>query len=101
MKELLAEPRPEFIRELGSNESIKDLMQADVIFGADQATGNKFLVFGRSMLQEIITTGKAKEGRAVTQPLLQSTLELEAFLGVVTVVKGFHEYQGSSDAPIV
>lgn len=68
---------------------------ADIIFGEDVATGNRFLAYGRDALQRIIGTGAAEECRTLTVEVDQETDELEKLLGVVVALRGRHDYQSS------
>jgi hypothetical protein len=78
-----------------SDEFQQKVRDANIIFGVDEPTGNKFLAFGRSSLEAIVSTGRTLECAIIEMPLFQETDELEAFLAAVVVVKGYHEYQAS------
>jgi hypothetical protein len=64
---------------------------AEVIWGLDEDTGNRFLVFGTHTFTELGPEG----GRLVRQiivPIRRSTSELEALLAAVQVKRGYHDY---------
>lgn len=68
------------------------LDKADVIFGVDVMSGHEFVVYGRKALEEIVTTGEARQLAVVRIGIDQETDELEKLLALVSLVKGSFDY---------
>jgi hypothetical protein len=64
---------------------------AELIYGIDEETGNRFLVFGSEMLKEI-AEDNSRECSAMEIPILQRTSELEALLAAVEVARSYYDY---------
>jgi hypothetical protein len=88
----LLEGRPDIIQQLGSPEFLDALKQADIILGMDEATGNDFVLFGKSTLRGIAGSGAPMNCVVVKQKIRGNSLEFEALLAAVTAAKGYHEY---------
>jgi|ERR1700682_4264033 len=87
--------RPSVMQELGRPESIGQMMRVDVIVLEDAHTGERYsTLWGRKILEEIISSGRGKEVRLLSIPILPETDELEIALAACTVAKGSHEYAG-------
>jgi len=94
----LNQGRPEVMRELCSPQFVDELRFADIIRGVDERTGNTFILFGRSTLQAIITSGRPMPVDVVTTTILQETVELEALCTAVKMAKGYHEYEAAASS---
>ena len=69
------------------------LRKAQLIFGVDVMTRNRFLVYGRPDLERIVSTGQKMEMVMAAVELDEETDELEKLLALVQVVKGRHDYE--------
>jgi len=98
-----APERPDVMIRLQAPATIKEFMQADVIFGTNGNTSEPFLVYGRELLQKIIDTGKNEWAVIHTFPIPinPDTLELEQLIATVRVAKGHDDYESSDDLRIV
>jgi hypothetical protein len=85
--------RPNVMMALGHPTMLQALKVADLILGIDEATGNTFIAFGRSVLDEIEANNAPHLCTVIKVPILQATLELEALLAATSVAKGRHEYE--------
>jgi hypothetical protein len=73
--------------------AFNNFMDAELIFGLDEETGNRFLVFGGETLKEIIEENSdGHECSVMVIPILQTTSELEALLAAVSVARSYHDY---------
>lgn len=73
--------------------ALNNFQNAELIFGLDEETGNRFVVFGGELLQEI--TEGPSEGRecsVMVIRVLQRTMELEALLAAVQVARSYYDY---------
>lgn len=74
------------------------LMTADVVLGRDLDSGHEFLVYGRPALDAMARSGRAARVRCLVVELDMQTLELEALVALVTVLRGRHDYLAWSEA---
>ena len=73
--------------------AFNNFMDAELIFGFDEETGNRFLVFGGESLKEIIEgNNDGRECSVMVIAILQRTSELEALLAAVEVARSYHDY---------
>jgi hypothetical protein len=79
------------------NNSQETIEEADVIMGVDVMSGNEFLIFGRDLLQKIVSGNSAQEARVLRVSMDQETDELERFLAIVQAVKGQNDYESSPE----
>lgn len=87
--------RPNVIAEMCSPAFLRDVKQAEIIFGVDEETKNKFIVFGKSLLKDIASGTEARTAETLTVPILQRTEEFECLLAAVGLVKGHYDYTPS------
>ena len=74
-------------------ESVRNAaLTCDVIFGMDVQTAQKFLVYGRKILERIATTKVAEEVSVTTIGLDAETDELEFLIAAVRHYKGSDDY---------
>jgi hypothetical protein len=94
----LPEGRPNIIQQLGSPEFLEALKQADIILGMDEATGNEFVLFGKSTLRGIAGSGAPMNCVVVKQMIRGNSLEFETLIAAVTAAKGYHEYEENASS---
>jgi hypothetical protein len=81
------------IYEIGRN----NFHDAELIFGIDEETGNRFVVFGAETLQGIIDgTEPERECTWCFVEILQRTEELEALLAAVQCARSYYDYADST-----
>jgi len=70
-----------------------NFQEAELIYGLDEETGNRFLVFGGETLKAI-AEGKddSRECSVMVVRILQRTSELEALLAAVEVARSYYDY---------
>jgi len=73
------------------------MSEADVIFGVDVMTCNRFLVYGRDALKRIARIGLSEDLAVVVIELDQESEELEKLIALVEVLKGKHDYRSRED----
>jgi len=71
------------------------LIDAEIIFGRDTASGEEYLVFGREQLQDILTTGMSGpiKGLVIEIDHEKDTDELHQLCALLEGVKGQHDYR--------
>jgi len=69
------------------------LHEADLILGSDVMSQQDFLVYGRDTLEEIARSGEERLLKIVRIELDEETEELEQLIGLVSEIKGKHDYQ--------
>lgn len=87
--------------DTGPNEAagfdvLQTLREAEVIVGRDVMTGNEFILFGRTAIQQI-ASGSAPEGVPVLCIALDQGPEsddLDRITGLISAIKGRHDYIG-------
>ena len=87
--------RPEVVRSFFQPSTQKQLADAEVIMGADETTGNEFLVFGREVVNELVASKTSRLVAVIRVSILQATDQLEALLAATVIAKGRHEYESS------
>jgi hypothetical protein len=89
--------RPDILQYLRSSELQELIKKADAVFCTDERTGKDFMVFGQTVLQQIVDAGESEE-RTITfvKPILYNSEELEALLDAVRIAKGRHEHNRQS-----
>ena len=83
--------RPAKLRELRILAS-NNFCNAELIFGFDEETGNRFLVFGGEILKEVAEGNKSREHSVMVVSVLQRTAELEGLVMAVQTARGYHDY---------
>ena len=64
---------------------------AQIIIGVDVMSQREFLVFGRELLQEIVTSGRDQSVATLYIGLDQETDELEQLIALTVATKGRHD----------
>jgi hypothetical protein len=75
--------------------------EADVIWGVKTSTGEPTLFYGKSFLDEIIQSGKARTAKIMSFWYDPATTQLEYLIAAVSVLKGSHCYEsnGAIESP--
>jgi hypothetical protein len=86
--------RPDKLHELNTL-SFNNFEDAELIYGLDEETGNRFVVFGGETLKEIAESDDdSRECSAIVIPILQRTEELEVLVAAVEVARSYSDYAG-------
>ena len=86
--------------DLGSGRiARKDIEAADLILAVDKTADDKgpAILYGRDMLDFIISSDMASEALVMSISMDPQTLELEAAIDLVTAIKGSCDYKGSKE----
>ena len=62
---------------------------AEVIFGLDVTSGDRFIIFGRKTLEQSVRSGKPRDCRVTFISLDRNSKEFEKLLALVREVKGY------------
>jgi hypothetical protein len=74
------------------NAAMISLAEADVILGVDVRSQHEFLLYGRRLLEQIARAGEERPYRLLRITVDRTSADLEKLIGLVTVVKGGHDY---------
>ncbi|MBI2808701.1 MAG: hypothetical protein HYX68_27245 [Planctomycetes bacterium] len=67
---------------------------ADVILGVSREDGHEFLMYGKEVLARIARTGMEESANVLRVEMDQETDDLERLAGLITMLKGRHDYGG-------
>jgi hypothetical protein len=67
---------------------------ADVILGVSREDGHEFLMYGKDVLERVVTSGKTEQVAMLRVEMDQETADLQKLGALITVLKGHHDYPG-------
>jgi hypothetical protein len=86
--------RPDKLHELNVL-AFNNFEDAELIYGLDEETGNRFLAFGGETLKEIAESNdESRECSVIVISILQRTEEHEALVAAVEVARSYSDYAG-------
>lgn len=80
-----------------NDEMLARIKHAEVIWGHDIKTHNVFLLFGRTVMQNIVNLNQTRQIRPLLMNMRQETEELEMAVAAIQVAKGYDEYIATED----
>ena len=80
-------------QDMEINPATKDLvLQADLILGVDNASGQEYVVYGKAKLKRIAETDQAEDVRVLRVGIDASTEDLDKLCGLVMALRGRFDY---------